>query len=394
MSIAKSFAMALSSIVNNKVRSLLTMLGIIIGITAVIVLVSVMNGLTNEVSSAFSDFGTSALTVRITPRANKEVTPVEMYDFADSHTELYNGVSPDVTLAAEVKAAGAGDDTLTTACSGISEDYAEIQKIDISFGRFIAFSDCENEARSAVIGSYQALYFFGTCEDAVGETIRINGLPYTVVGVVEEKEDSTQSSSDDKVYIPYTTALKANGTNKVTSYTVNAASDEKVDEAKTLLESFMLEKIGDSDYFSVTSMKEMIEKMTETLDKMELVLIAIAAISLLVGGIGIMNIMLVSVSERTREIGIRKSLGAKHRHIMTQFVMESGTVSCIGGIIGIILGVILSFAAGKALGMSVSASVGAVGAAFGVSVSIGVVFGFLPARKAARLNPIDALRSD
>ena len=134
--------------------------------------------------------------------------------------------------------------------------------------------------------------------------------------------------------------------------------------------------------------------MLEMMDKMEMVLVAIAAISLLVGGIGIMNIMLVSVSERTREIGIRKSLGAKHKHIMMQFVMESGVVSCIGGIIGIIIGVIFSLLAGSALQMSVSPSVGAIALAFGVSVGIGVVFGFLPARKAAKLNPIDALRND
>ena len=156
----------------------------------------------------------------------------------------------------------------------------------------------------------------------------------------------------------------------------------------------MLETIGDEDYYNVTSFRAIIDSMLEMMDKMEMVLVAIAGISLLVGGIGIMNIMLVSVSERTREIGIRKSLGAKHKHIMMQFVMESGVVSCIGGIIGIIIGVVFSLLAGKALGMAVSPSFGAVILAFGVSVGIGVIFGFLPARKAARLNPIDALRND
>ena len=212
--------------------------------------------------------------------------------------------------------------------------------------------------------------------------------------MLEEEAYSEESSSDDVIYIPYTTALDATSTDTVSSYTVDALSDEVVDEAKSTLESFLLELIGDSDYYTVTSMKEIIDEMTSMMDKMELVLIAIAGISLLVGGIGIMNIMLVSVSERTREIGIRKSLGAKHKHIMMQFVMESGVVSCIGGIIGIIIGASLAYLSGRLLDMDVVPSVGAVGLAFGVSVGIGVIFGFLPARKAAKLNPIDALRSD
>lgn len=394
MGLTKSFTMALSSIINNKVRSLLTMLGIIIGIAAVIILVSVMNGLTSEITSVFSEFGTTSLTTMVTPRTNKDVKPEELYDFIDEHTDLYSGMSPNVSVAGEIKTPDSGDDTLTGSATGVSEDYYDIQKLKISFGRFISYGDCENRSKVAVIGSYQALYFFGLSSKAVGETIRINGIPYTIIGVLEEEEDSTESSSDDVIYIPYTAALDATGTDIISSYTVNAAEDEVVDEAKSTLEAFLLEKIGDSDYFTVTSMKAIIDEMMSMMDKMELVLIAIAGISLLVGGIGIMNIMLVSVSERTREIGIRKSLGAKHKHIMMQFVMESGVVSCIGGIIGIIIGASLSYLSGRLLDMDVIPSVGAVGLAFGVSVGIGVVFGFLPARKAAKLNPIDALRSD
>ena len=394
MGIGKSFKMAISSIINNKVRSLLTMLGIIIGIAAVIILVSVMNGLTSEVTSVFNEFGTSSLTVNIVPRPNLEIKPEEMYEFADSNPEYFNGTSPKVTVSATIKTPDSGDDTITSTCNGVSEDYYNIQKLKIGFGRFLSYADCQNASKVAVIGSYQALYYFGSCADAVDKTIRINGLPYTIIGVLEEKSDSTEASSDDVVYIPYSTALDANGTNIITTYIVNAASDEMVDEAKSTLQSWLLKKVGDDDYYTVTSLKAIVDQMMEMMDKMELVLIAIAAISLLVGGIGIMNIMLVSVSERTREIGIRKSLGAKHKHIMTQFVMESGVVSCIGGIIGIIIGVVFSYLAGKALGMDVAPSMGAVGLAFGVSVGIGVVFGFLPAQKAAKLNPIDALRSD
>ena len=395
MGLGKSFTMALSSIINNKVRALLTMLGIIIGIAAVIILVSVMNGLTNEITSMFDDFGTTSLTANIMTRAaNVEVKPGEVYDFVDANPDLYVGASPQVTVSGQIKLPTSGDDTITSTCSGVSEDYYDIKRLKLSFGRFICNVDCENKSRIAVIGTYQALYLFGTCEDALDKTIRINGIPFTVAGVLEEEEDSTQSSSDDVVYIPYSTALQMNGTSVVNTYVIDAADDGVVDKAKTRLESFLLEKIGDDKFYRITSLKAMIDAMTDVMGKMTMVLVAIAGISLLVGGIGIMNIMLVTVSERTREIGIRKALGAKHKHIMTQFVMESGVVSCIGGIIGIISGSALAMLAGKALDMDVSPSTGAIIIAFCVSVGIGIIFGFLPARKAARLNPIDALRSE
>ena len=181
-------------------------------------------------------------------------------------------------------------------------------------------------------------------------------------------------------------------TGTISSYTLTATSKENVTPAANIIESLLLEKVGDSDYFTVTSMLSLIEKLEEMMGSMSAVLVAIAGISLLVGGIGIMNIMLVSVTERTREIGIRKSLGAKQKNIMMQFVIEAGTVSCIGGIIGIIIGSIVSMIAGKLLDLEVSPSGGAILLAFGVSVAIGIAFGFLPAKKAARLNPIDALR--
>ena len=394
MGLGKSFQMAVSSIINNKVRSLLTMLGIIIGIAAVIILISVMNGLTSEVSKVFSEFGTTSLNTNIRSRPNVEVTPEELYEFADEHPDLYSGVTPNMTLSGEFKTPDAGDDTVSVSAKGVSEDYYDIQKLELCFGRFITYQDCENKSNVAVIGSFQALYYFGSCEAALDKTVRLNGKPYTVIGVLEEQEDSTESSSDNAMYIPYTTMMKVTSTGTVSSYIVNAKSDEVVYEAKSALEAYLLEAVGDDDYYTVTSFQSIIDSMLEMMDKMEMVLVAIAGISLLVGGIGIMNIMLVSVSERTREIGIRKSLGAKHKHIMMQFVMESGVVSCIGGIIGIIIGVIFSLLAGSALQMSVSPSMGAIALAFGVSVGIGVVFGFLPARKAAKLNPIDALRND
>lgn len=394
MGIGKSFSMAISSIINNKMRSFLTMLGIIIGIMAVIVLVSVMNGLTGEVTDMFNEIGTTSITVSIQPRSIKKLDPDDMFDWADQNPELFSQVSPNVTLSGTVKTSSSGDDSIMTSCRGVSENYIDMKDMTVAFGRFLQYIDCEREMKTCVIGTYQALYFFNSASGALNQELKINGVPYKIVGVLEETEDSTESSGDDIIYIPYTTAMKASGSTVVSSYTVMATSEDTVTPAVNSIKTLLNDKIGDSDYYTVTSMLSMIDTMTDIMNKMSMVLVAIAAISLLVGGIGIMNIMLVSVTERTREIGIRKSLGAKHKHIMTQFVMEAATVSCLGGIIGIILGSTLAVLAGKLLGMSTNPSVGAIGVAFGVSVAIGIAFGFLPARKAAQLNPIDALRYD
>lgn len=394
MGIGKSFSMAISSIINNKMRSFLTMLGIIIGIMAVIVLVSVMNGLTGEVTDMFNEIGTTSITVSIQPRSIKKLDPDDMFDWADQNSELFSQVSPNVTLSGTVKTSSSGDDSIMTSCKGVSENYIDMKDMTVAFGRFLQYIDCEREMKTCVIGTYQALYFFNSASGALNQELKINGVPYKIVGVLEETEDSTESSGDDIIYIPYTTAMKASGSTVVSSYTVMATSEDTVTPAVNSIKTLLNDKIGDSDYYTVTSMLSMIDTMTDIMNKMSMVLVAIAAISLLVGGIGIMNIMLVSVTERTREIGIRKSLGAKHKHIMTQFVMEAATVSCLGGIIGIILGSTLAILAGKLLGMSTNPSIGAIGVAFGVSVAIGIAFGFLPARKAAQLNPIDALRYD
>ena len=394
MGIGKSFSMAISSIINNKMRSFLTMLGIIIGIMAVIVLVSVMNGLTGEVTDMFNEIGTTSITVSIQPRSIKKLDPDDMFDWADQNPELFSQVSPNVTLSGTVKTSSSGDDSIMTSCRGVSENYIDMKDMTVAFGRFLQYIDCEREMKTCVIGTYQALYFFNSASGALNQELKINGVPYKIVGVLEETEDSTESSGDDIIYIPYTTAMKASGSTVVSSYTVMATSEDTVTPAVNSIKTLLNDKIGDSDYYTVTSMLSMIDTMTDIMNEMSMVLVAIAGISLLVGGIGIMNIMLVSVTERTREIGIRKSLGAKHKHIMTQFVMEAATVSCLGGIIGIILGSTLAILAGKLLGMSTNPSIGAIGVAFGVSVAIGIAFGFLPARKAAQLNPIDALRYD
>lgn len=391
MGFGKCFKMAVSTIWASKVRSFLTMLGIIIGIAAVIILVSLMGGLTQQLTDMFAEIGTNTIQVSITPRHGKKVEPDEMYKFAEENKDLIEDVSPDITVSGTVKA---GTENENGSAEGVSESFVEMKMLNVEQGRFIQYSDIVNKGSVCVIGTYQEQKFFGK-GSAIGEKLKINGTPLTVVGVLEEKEDSSSGSGDDVIYIPYTTAVKLSKNGIVSIYGINAVDEEHVEEATAAIKQFLNKKIGDEDYYQVISMKELIDQMSTMMNSMQTVLVCIAGISLLVGGIGIMNIMLVSVTERTREIGIRKALGARQKNIMMQFVIEAGTVSCIGGVIGIILGALVAVLAGRLLlDATIAPSVMSIIVAFSVSVAIGIGFGYLPAKKAARLNPIDALRYD
>ena len=390
MKTTKCFGMALASILGNKVRSLLTMLGIIIGIAAVIILVSVMDGMTGEVTSAFNDIGTNVISVTITGRGgNRNVTENDFFDFVERNPAYFAGVSPTVTVMGTVKADG--NDLESTSVTGVSEEYENIGQRPLGSGRFLQYVDVSKRKNVCVVGSYINQTVFGG--NALGRTIKINGNPYTVVGTLEEKADSMEGSGDDCIYIPYTNAAKMTF-GEINSYSLRIVNEEEYQTCENILKAWLNQTYQNDDYYTVISMKEIANMVTDLLSTMKMVLVCIAGISLLVGGIGIMNIMLVTVTERTKEIGIRKSLGAKRRDIMTQFVIESAMVSLIGGVIGIILGCIAASLFGKLLDMSVMPSMRAIVVATSVSVGIGIGFGYLPASKAAKLNPIDALRHD
>ena len=396
MSILESFSLAVKNILSSKTRTLLTMLGIIIGVAAVIVIVGLGNGLEQYMTDSFSGLGTNTLTVSVSSRGSTRSLSVdEMYDIVEENSDYLDLCSPTVTMLGLAKV---GSETLdSTTVQGVSEDYLDIAGVEVSSGRGLQYSDMATRAKVCAIGAYIDRAYFGG--SAVGQTMRIYGTTFTIVGVLaQQDEDLEEGGSDDCIYLPYTTASRISG--EVSSYVITMKDENYIDQSVAALENALYEVFSSDDYYTVTSMAEMVETMTSMINILVGVLAGIAAISLVVGGIGIMNIMLVSVTERTREIGIRKSLGAKERYIMQQFVIEAASTSALGGVIGILMGYLLSTAASQVVTrlmeetLAVAPTLAAVALAFGISVGIGILFGYLPAKKAAVLNPIDALHYD
>ena len=396
MSILESLELALKNIISSKVRTLLTMLGIIIGVAAVIVIVGLGNGLEGYITDSFSDMGTNTLTVNVMSRGSTRTLDVDgMYEIVEENSQYLDLCSPTVTMAGYVKI---GSETVsTTSATGVSEDYFDIAGVSVAQGRGLQYSDMAGRTKVCVIGAYLNQAYFGG--NAVGQSLRVGGQSLKVVGVLAQQGDTLEEGgSDDCLYLPYTTAERITG--ETSTYTVTMKDEDYIDESVAALESALYAVFASEDYYTVTSMSEILDTMTSMVNVLVGVLAGIAAISLVVGGIGIMNIMLVSVTERTREIGVRKSLGAKERYIMQQFVIEAAATSALGGVIGILLGKGLSMAATQVVervmgeSLTVSPTLAAVALAFGISVGIGILFGYLPAKKAARLNPIDALHYD
>ena len=399
MSLAETFQLAVQNILSSKMRTFLTMLGIIIGVCAVIVIVGLGNGMQGYIEDSFADMGTDSLTVSIMGRgSSRSVSEEEMYQLVADNSDTFSRISPTVAMTGSVKI---GSSTLSaTAVTGVSEDYFSMKGYEIAQGRGLQYTDMTGRKKVCVVGQSLNQYYYGGA--AVGQTLKVGGTTFTIVGVMAMKgTELEEGGTDDCVFVPYSTAARLSFTGTVNSYTLTVLDTDRIDEAKTTLENALYAIFEDDDAYTVGSMSEMVDEMNSMVNMIICILAGIAAISLVVGGIGIMNIMLVSVTERTREIGIRKALGARESAIMRQFVIEAATTSSLGGVLGIALGFGLSAAATVVIAnvmpdtpITVSPSIAAVLIAFGVSAGIGIAFGYLPAKKAAVLNPIDALRYD
>ena len=400
--IYETFREAIQNIWSNKFRTFLTMLGIIIGVMAVMVIVGLGNGMTTSIQNEFADMGTNLLTVQIMGYGSRSVKVKDFYELVEKNSDVLGDVSPSISMSGTVKV-GADDDSYSnTSVKGVSEVYLNMGGYTIVQGRPLNYVDMDANKKVCMVGDYISRVGYGG--NAIGQSIKIGREWYTIVGVLEAKIDdpsNQEGSSDDCIFVPYTTAMRVSGISTASSYAVLVSDEENISKGKAIIENGLQELLHSDSGYMVISLSEMLDMMTSMVNMVVTVLTAIAAISLLVGGIGIMNIMMVSVTERTREIGIRKALGAKERTILSLFVVEAGTTSALGGIIGIGLGYTVSTIVTKVLAVimtdmpiTVTPTAGSIAVAFGISVGIGVLFGYLPAKRAARLNPIEALRYD
>ena len=388
--IRQSIQMSLQNIKSNKMRTFLTTLGIIIGVTAVIALITIVDGVIGSVMGQFSSLGAGTLSVSITGSSLKKgLTESDL----DSLEQLENvsGISPSVSI------------TTTAARPGKLLDHVSVQgKNDyyfrnndlVSYGRAITRQDVENEAYVCIIDQDLADNLFPG-EDPLGSQVIVGGIRYTVIGLQGEDSNLMASmagmggSVDGTITIPYTNALKFSGNSSVTSLDVYVADTDRTQELQEAVESVLYKAFNENeDCYNVFSMDSLLDTMDSMMSMMTYMLTGIASIALLVGGIGIMNMMLVSVTERTKEIGLRKAMGATPERIQVQFLLESIVLSLIGGLIGVALGLLISFAAASLLGTDFVISSSAVGLGVGFSAAVGIVFGWAPARKASRLNPL------
>jgi len=385
--------MSLSNIISNRMRSFLTVLGILIGVTAVIALITTVSGVSGSLSSSFSSMGAGTLTVSVSGSDLKTgMTTADLDELKE--LEEIDGITPNVSLTARVSRGGEYDSGISV--SGKNAYYFQTTEDILTRGRMLNVIDETNMTFVCWINQEMIdTFFFGV--DPIGEKLYIDGVPFLVAGIISDEASASVTSmmnGSADILIPYTSAMKMNNTNEVTSFTVYLTEGQDSEEAADVIEAEMDAMFSyEEDCFTVTTMSGIEDTMEEMLNMMTALLAGIASIALVVGGIGIMNMMLTSVTERTTEIGLKKALGALPWQIQVQFLIESFLLSMIGGIAGVLLGLILSFILSRVMATEFAISVGAIALGTGFSAAVGIIFGWAPARKASKLNPIDALRS-
>ena len=378
--IFETFRQAIQNVWSNKLRTFLTMLGIIIGVMAVIVIVGLGNGMTKSMRDSFSAMGTNTLSVSIWGYGSRTASVEDVYKIADKNKELISAVSPQIDFSNNTPKVGTTTYRYGTSVYGVDEHYAEMKNYTLAQGRGLQYMDIKDNKQVCIIGDYLNRAAYGG--NAVGQTIKLGAYKFRIVGVLNAKvtdKNMQQGSDDDCIYLPYTTAMRLSNESSPDSYSAIMVDESQANEAKAAVEQGLYDIFKSDSAYYVYSASEWLEEMNKMINMVIVILTGIASISLLVGGIGIMNIMLVSVTERTREIGIRKAMGAKERTILAQFVTEAATTSALGGTLGIILGYIVSAIANQVLPMftdgmdvTVSPSFNSIAVAFGISVGIGV----------------------
>ncbi|OGO76859.1 MAG: ABC transporter permease [Clostridiales bacterium GWB2_37_7] len=392
MGFLQAYKMAIKSIRNNKVRSFLTMLGVIIGVSSVIAAVAFAQGSTKSVTDSISQLGTNLIQINIVGRnSNRSITYEDLKAFSQENSEDISAIAPQVSSSGTVKYQTKNTET---SIIGTSPEYEEIKSLHVQSGRFLLDIDVEYLQKVALVGTAVVNELFEG-QNPLGKSIKINGQIFTVVGVLEERAGGQDQSEDDQIIIPVTVSQRLMRSAAIRNFSIQATTPETIDRAMEKLNALLFDVYKDENTYRVFNQAETLSTLNEVTSSMTAVLAGIAAISLVVGGIGIMNIMLVSVTERTREIGIRKAIGAKRKNILVQFLIEAVLVTGIGGCIGVLIGVgIIRFIIE---GMNIVPAVYSIPwmvLSFGISLLVGVIFGMFPAYKAASLNPIEALRHE